>query len=361
MYRRVTSILAFPAIVACVGFLALGSRASSAPVGLQYDEIARVAIGQATPPPPGAFKADLAAINNASSDQTAEQPKPKKHGFLGAILTGDPLGALSGDAMDNMAAKAMGGVMGSMNKYMAFMKQGKVAHYTFYNGWERVDDVADQTATITKLDRNTIIELNLKNKTYRTTDLTPHATGVGTAEPRHESRSHEPAQKPEEPGTAVVDFSRLGTALGPDVLDGIPTTGFGNKVTMAMTQATGSCRNGSFSIATSQYFSKLAEPQIAAAGRPATIAERPAERVPTDPRSMVTRGGCMPTFTVHNSGPNPPIGRFMMYSNVALQPQDSSNANGSSFAFVTERGNVQSLPASAASLFEIPADFTPEK
>jgi hypothetical protein len=360
VYRK-TSIFAFPAIVAIVACIALGARASGAPVGLQYDEIARVAIGQATPPPPGAFKADLAAINNASSDQTAQQPPPKKRGLLGAILTGDPIGALSGDAMDNMAAKAMGGFMGSMNKYMAFIKQGKVAHYTFYNGWERVDDVAEQTATITKLDRNQIIELNLKNKTYRTIDPTAHVAEAEAPRAEHERHSREPAEQPQEPGTAVVDFSRRGTALGPEVLDGIPTTGFGNTVTLSMAQATGSCRNGSFSIASTQYYSKFAEPQIAAAGRPATLAERPAARVPTDPRSMVTQGGCTPTFTVHNSGPNPPVGRFMMYSNVSMQPQAGSDTNGSSFAFVTERGNVQSLPSSAASLFEIPADFTPEK
>ena len=82
---------------------------------------------------------------------------------------------------------------------------------------------------------------------------------------------------------------------------------------------------------------------------------------------MVSRGGCTPTFTMHNSGPTPPVGRFMMYSNIAMQPQDASSKdtssqNGSGFAFVTERGNVHSLtPSTAAALFEIPPDFSPEK
>jgi hypothetical protein len=70
---------------------------------------------------------------------------------------------------------------------------------------------------------------------------------------------------------------------------------------------------------------------------------------------------------MHNSGPTPPSGRFLMYSNMAMQPQDASSANGSSasastFAFVTERGNVRFLsPSAAAAMFEIPADFVPEK
>ncbi|MDQ2907993.1 MAG: hypothetical protein M3R44_01420, partial [Candidatus Eremiobacteraeota bacterium] len=89
---------------------------------------------------------------------------------------------------------------------------------------------------------------------------------------------------------------------------------------------------------------------------------RPVARVPTDARSMVSQGGCTPTFTVHSSGPTPPPGRFMMYSRVSMQPHDASAANASGIAFVTERGNVKSLSSSAAAaLFEIPAGFSREQ
>jgi hypothetical protein len=356
----------------CAVFVGRGSIASSAPVSLQYDEIVRVVVGQATPPPPGAFQADLAAIQNPPSDQTAQAP-PKKHGFgnlLGAVLSGQsPIDAAGDNLAENAVSNAMGGMLGSLNAFSAFMKGGKVARYTYYNGWERVDDTAAQTATISKFDRNQIITLDLAKKTYRTVDTSVQPATEATAAPsKRSSRSKPESGPPEQPGTAVVDLTRQGTALGSQVLDGISTSGYSNKMTLSMTQATGSCRNGSFSMSSSQYFSHLAEPQTSVAP---SSAARPMERVPTDPRSVVSRGGCTPTFTVHNSGPTPPLGRFMMYSNVALQPQDASASNGSSsngsssgastFAFVTERGNVHSLsPSVAAAMFEIPAGFVPE-
>ena len=101
-------------------------------------------------------------------------------------------------------------------------------------------------------------------------------------------------------------------------------------MTLSMTQATGSCRNGSFSMESSQYFSRLPEPQVASVA----AATRPAARIPNDPRSMVSRGGCTPTFSMHARGPTPPTGRFTLYSNIAMQPQDASSENASGFAFV---------------------------
>ena len=354
------------ALTICAAVTAGHRPATSAPTSLEYDEIVRVVVGQATPPPPDGFQADLAAILNPPADQAATAP-PKKHGFgniLGAVLTGQsPLDAAGDNLASSAMSHAMDGMLGSLNAFTAFMKQGKVARYAFYNGWERVDDTVAQTATISKYDEHQVIELDLKKKTYRTIDTSEKA---GTPEPdapvKKPSRSKSEPEQREEPGTAIVDLTLQGKALGSQVLDGIPSSGFDNKMTLAMTQATGSCRNGSFSMKSSQYFSRFAEPQIASALSTA----RPAARVPTDPRSMVSRGGCTPTFTVHNSGPTPPTGRFMMYSNIAMQPQQdpaSANSSGtSSFAFVTERGNVHTLSAAtAAGLFAIPADFTPEK
>lgn len=360
---KVTTTLFF-ASCAFVAVAGTGGAALNAPASLQYDEIVRVVVGEATPPPPGSFKADLAAIENPPSDQTAQAPK--KHGFgniLGAVLSGqNPVDAAAGNLADNAVANAMGGMLGSLNSFTAFMRQGKVARYTFYNGWERIEDTSAQTATITKNDLHQVIVLNLKNKTYRTSDPTAQSSTATSSEPSAPSKkSARTKEAPEEPGTAVVDFSREGTLLGHEVLENVPTTGYRNKVTLAMTQATGSCRNGSFSVTSSQYLAKLQEPQVTSAG----TVSRPAPRVPTDPQSAVTRGGCKPTFTAHNSGVNPPSGRFIMYSLVAMQPQDAKATpapNGGTFSFVTERGNVVSLtPSAAAPLFEIPSDFTPEK
>ncbi|MEO6912891.1 MAG: hypothetical protein ABI182_02575, partial [Candidatus Baltobacteraceae bacterium] len=147
--------------------------------------------------------------------------------------------------------------------------------------------------------------------------------------------------------------------LGSQNLDGIATSGYNNTMTMAMTHATGSCRNGSFSMNSTQYFALIKEPQMHFAAGPA--AHAPSARVPIDPRSLVSQGGCIPRFTVQSSGPTPPAGRFIMYSRISMQPQNAS-ANASGFAFVTERGNVKMLSVSAAAmLFEIPPGFTREQ
>ncbi len=336
--------------------------ASSAADSLQYDEIVRVVVGQATPPPPGSFKTDLAAINDASTGQA--QAPPKKHGFgnlLGAVLSGqNPVDVAAGNVADNALSNAMGGMLGSLNSFSAFMRQGKVARYTFYNGWERVDDIAGQSATIDKFDRHQVIALDLQKKTYRITDTSEQASTETPAPAQHSKHEHPSDAPPEQPGTAVVDLRLENAVLGQQVLEGIPTTGYRSKVTLAMTQATGSCRNGSFSVANSQYFSKLQEPRIAYAATETSA--QPAPRVPTDPQAIVRRGGCEPTFTMHSTGSPPPSGRFMMYSRMTMQPQDASSGNGSTFAFVTERGNVYSLPTStAAPLFEVPPDFVPAK
>ncbi len=153
-----------------------GSVASSAPAALQYDEIVRVIVGQATPPPPGSFQTDLAAIMNPPPAQTAQQPA-RKHGLgnlLGAVLSGqNPIEAAAGDAADNALTNAMGGMLGPLNAFSAFMHQGKLARYALYKGWERVDDLGAHTATITKYDRHQIIESEFEQEDV------PHYRSVG--------------------------------------------------------------------------------------------------------------------------------------------------------------------------------------
>jgi hypothetical protein len=341
------------------GALALAAAVTAGnaavPAGLQYDEIVRVVIGPATPPPPGAFQSDLAEIANPAP--ATAQAAPKHRGFslanvVGSVLSGgNPVEAAAETAAEvatsSMLEKTMGGMLGPLNAFNDFMQKGKAQRYTYYRGWERVDDTSAQTATITKYDRHQIITLDLAKKTYTIVD--PDA--MPAQSPEHADRPAQAAPAPQ-PGTAAIVLTRTGDALGARAIDGIATHGYNETVGMNISHATGSCRNGSFSMSTTEYVSALSEPKL-------TSSRAVLPRVPMSSRALVTRGGCTPTFSAHDSGPVAPSGRLVMYSLVSMLPQNASNADHPSFSFVTERGNVKTPSASAlAALFAIPPGFT---
>lgn len=340
-----------------VAILAAGiarTTAATAPVGLQYDEIVRVAAGTTTPPPPGAFENDFSAIMNGSqTTAAAPRPAPKKHGLgnlIGSVLTGNAGDVLVDAATQKIVDNALGGMMGSLNAFRDFMQQGKLERHAFYKGWERVDDVVGKTATIKKCDLHQYIELNLEKKTYRITNPMAAPSSASTS---HASTASTATPAPEQPGSAVVDFSRKGAVLGAQTVSAVETTGYSERNSLTVSQATGSCRNGSFTVLSTEYVSAMKQPRA--------ICPLPASpRVPTEPRQVVSRGGCKPTFTVHSSGPTVPSGRLAMYTRLAFFPQNSADENASQFGFVTERGNVKSLYKTDSALFEIPAGFTRE-
>jgi len=343
----------FLGVAILVAGITKSTAAPSGPVGLQYDEIVRVAAGTTTPPPPGAFETDLSAIMNGSQT-TAAAPKPAKKRGLGnmisAVLTGNAADVVVDAATQKIVDNAVGGMMGSLNALRDFMQAGKLERHAFYKGWERVDDIAAKTATIKKCDLRQYIELNLEKKSYRVTD--PTAAQASTASHASNASSQTPA--PEQPGTGVVDFTRKGTALGSQTLSGIETSGYSGRNSLTVSQATGSCRNGSFTVVTAEYVSAMKQPRA--------ICPLPASpRVPMEPKYVVARGGCKPTFTLHSSGPVAPSGRLTLYTRLAFLPQNSNDESASQFSFVTERGNVKQLNKSdIASLFQIPAGFTKE-
>lgn len=340
--------------------------------GLQYDEIVRMVIGGATPPPPGNFQADLAALSSPAAVAATEAPK-RRHGFgnlgalAGGLLSGNVGGAVTGAAsdavvgnvldaqMDRMLSASAGAFAGALRG----LTQGRVERHSFYAGWERVDDIAAQTATIRKCDLHQVISLDLAKKTYTVED--PTARSAGTAPAASAARPHgrESTPPPEAPGTAVADFSNVVAEVGPRKLDGIDTTGYDDTSKFAITQATGSCRNGSFAFHSKTYYSRLATPRLVC-----PMTAMPPQRYPQQPQNFVASGGCRPTFTAHKSGPVPPAQNLSMYSTIAMSGSSGEAAPAAAassapgFVFLTERGNVHSLSAANANLFEIPPDFT---
>jgi hypothetical protein len=158
----------------------------------------------------------------------------------------------------------------------------------------------------------------------------------------------------------VADFRTTVAPLGARKLDGIDTTGYDDTSTFAMTAATGSCRNGSFSFHTKAYYSRLETPRVVC-----PIDAAPPQKYPQQPVNFVASGGCRPTFSAHRSGPTVQVNSLAMYQTIDVNGANGAVATpapGSSpapgFVFLTERGNVHALGAADAALFQIPADFT---
>jgi hypothetical protein len=358
--------------IAAVSFVLLLSERPNAaiPGGLQYDELVRLVVG-ATPPPPGNFAADAAAA--ASPAAMAVTAPPKRHGLgnlgalAGGILSGNIGGAVTGAATDAVIGNALDAQVDRMlatagGAFAALrgLTQGRVERHSFYAGWERVDDIAGQTATIRKCDLHQVINLDLAKKTYSIEDPSARPSEAPEApKPRERQRSATPA--PEQPGTAVAEFSDVVAPLGPRKFEGLDAAGYDDTATFAMSQATGSCRNGTFAFRSKVYYSRLATPRLVC---PIT-AVPPRERYPREPVNFVASGGCRPTFSLRKSGPVPPAQNLALYSTIATSGSsgtpaaaDPSASPAAGFVFLTERGNVHSLTAANSSLFEIPADFT---
>ncbi|HTX58823.1 MAG TPA: hypothetical protein VMH02_04025 [Verrucomicrobiae bacterium] len=336
--------LALPSMPASVRSAA---AATPTPVALQYDQIIRTIVPPATPPAPGSFQTDYAAIMSAASasgsPQGASSPPPHRGlgGLLGAVMGGQPPGGPGGDQS--------GGYGAAMSR-MAEMRAGTLTRLTYYEGWIRTEEPALQTATIEKCQSHQFITLDLAKKTYAIANTAapcpPRPMGP-MGGPMRGGTGEEAA-----PGTSDLTLTSNETSLGPLEIDGIPTTGYNNDLSMATTNATGSCRNGQMGMTMERYVSKIAVPRA--------VCPLPRGTSPENPASMASRGGCKPTMHLHGS-PSAAFGemdRLIMYSKMAMSGGGDQSRMGG-FSFVTERGNVKWLSGAAAdALFTIPPGFT---
>ena len=352
-------LLRIGGLVAFVTLLSPAAPDAAPPPGLQYDEIVRV-IASGTPPPPGSFQSDVAAVQSATPVPDAAPPRRRGFGGLssiaGAVLSGNASavgGAVADSALDtavqNSLSGSFSGLAASLNGFM----RPHIYRYAYWNGWERVDDLGAQTATIRKCEIAQVVHLDLAHRTY--TIVTPEADVVQPAAAPQSHRVATIAASPAPPGTAVVSLNSTTRALGTQRIEGQPAAAYNATTTFAMTQATGSCRNGSSSFRSIEYVAPIARPPVNVCpvhGRP----------VPEAPADMVApSGGCRPTFTAHTSGPTIPPGRLSLYTfmqmNAAASATPAPNASG--IGFLTERGNLKTLgPADGAAVFSIPRDFT---
>lgn len=298
------------------------------PVAIAYDEINRMAFAQVTPPPVGAFGEDYQRIMAAAQNAQADRP-PQPHGLGGMI------------------SQAMGAAQNpeSMENPMDAMQNGTLKRYTFYwvRGWIRVDDPVAHTATIYKCKEHQIVYLDLAKKTYRIAS----DTDSNQASSDNDASSQNPyLRRMAQPGTATMTVTANASALGPKVVEGIPTHGYDSTNAIAIANATGSCRNGSFSSHVVEYVSNINEQRAYC-----PIPGRPSD----GSRYGGPAGGCKPTVSVHQAGSaRAPANKLAMY-----RMSSFGAGGGQGGAMVLERGHVTWLYNSdIPALFNPPADFT---
>ncbi len=361
---------------AAVAFFALtvpAAPSAAPPPGLAYDEIVRVVVN-ATPPPPGNFQADLAALN-AQAAAASPTPAPKKRGIsIGAIAgaiaggggAGGVAGAVAGDmmsnAMENAVQQSLGAQFGALAALARGFLQPHLMRYAYLNGWERVEDVTAQTATIRKCDIGQVVRLDLAKKTYTVYD--PNAEPADAPAPApvpRRGRGPAPAD-PQQPGTAVATLTSTTRALGALRMENQSTTGYDSTVSFATTQSTGSCRDGSAAMENVEYVAPLSRPAVTSC----PIRRRPVPETADAVVAAPPSGGCRPTFTMRRSGPTPPANRLALYSLVtfaagasgASTPAPAASPGAGTVGFLTERGNLKTLTQTDTGLFAIPKDFT---
>jgi len=334
-------------------------RAAAAPIatGMQYDQIDRLIAAKASPPPPNSFASEYAALDGDASDAAAEK---KKRNLLDAIVRRN-----GGDDKPETLFGGLGTAFASIGK-------GRIRRYSFYSGWERVDDLLANTATIRKCDLHQLIELDLTKKTYHIVEIaapaaTPESEESAPAasarpEPSPSTRPA-PSERPvshrdDATGTALLDYMRIVRALGAALIGGATAEHFQSTNTIAISQATGSCRDGTFTIAQDEYFAGYAQPHAIC---PVDF-NAPPRDYPRDPLQLVARSGCRTTVATHVEGAAEPAGKLALYSLLAISgrvagPSASGSPPSGEFSFLTVRGNAHALSRIDAGLFEIPSDF----
>lgn len=354
--RAFTAVtLAVCAAVCAVAALPARSAAPGAkptptptPVAIGYDEITRMVIPPGTPAPPGSFQADYQLALQGTSTAAASgattatpTPAPQHHGIGGFLSSvANPMGANQGGGGQGEAGPGgPPGMGGQGEQMMNMMRYGHVVRYTFYwtKNWEREDDPIAHTAVITKCPQHQIIRLDLTAKTYTIEDT--------SSRPCTETPTMSAPGRSMGPGTVDMTVTSNNQDLGPKTLDGIATTGSHRTMSMSMTNATGSCTNGSFSMVTVAYISGIHKQR---AYCPLSM--------PTVPGAM-TSGGCKPTF--HGSVTGNPMTGGDLLEMYLLTQTGMGGGGGQTSGQLLERGNVDwYLKPQADALFTWPPDFT---
>lgn len=300
-YRAaVAALFAAPLVVLTLAALPLAS--SAAPNGLAWDSVTKLAMNaDSSTLQPGSFDADYAA----------------------AAAVQAPTG---------------------MQSVQQMMKTGLAQRHYVAASKERIDDIAQQTATIVDCDARTITTLDLRRKTYRVVsmDQAAQSSGPGSG----------PLSRFLKNGTSVA-ISATNTALGALVVDGQPTNGFRSQMTITQTSASG--ESHTMNAVRIAYYSAYRNPASACAGVAMAASFGPGVMGVYDQlMSAVSSGGTNLHLSFNQNGPLLPIGRVTMYEAMTFGMQ------GHGATFMIERGNVRPISTDDPS-FSIPQGFTAQQ
>jgi hypothetical protein len=313
---------ALAAIVAA-GLVAPAPAATS---GLVFDSVSRFGGNGADTAEPGTFEADF---------EQASKPREAKH------LTG-PFAGMMNAAMDKAGGP------------MALLQNGIAERHYYAGSFERTDDIAGRTATITDCAARTITTLNLAKKTYRVVSLDQPATYESPGGPA------QPRATPTDDGTrvsAVVKTTSLGAkTIGPD-----PTNGYNLDVKITTTKRTGESQTNEMT--TTSYYSNYPNQVLVCSSSGSTAAPGPAGNVASLASTMsrvLTASGKDSRFKVSSSGPAIPSGRLSLFDRIVPQVSGGGGGANGGFGMLTERGHVRGI-TDADPAFRVPPDFTKEK
>jgi len=346
LYLAIVTRVTVITLAAALASISAGSfvPAKAASSGLAYDELMKSVMSTSgAKPEPGMY-----ANGSFAAD------------FQAAVNTGGP--PKVGSGFFNMIAHAQQYAQQAQN----MIKNGNPSTHYFLNGWERTDDPLNQTATIYRGDLKQIIHLDLAKKTYTITQM-GEVSGEAPAPPAQPQVQNAPQPSPQ-PGTAKMAITATTSGLGPKTIENQQTQGFTQTFKLAVTEATGSCKDGTFQTSMTEFVSQIPEP---------TLAMPSGKVIPRksnyDPQHMSVTPGCKPTITANvKKGPTPPSGMLAMWQYMELgggmgappaaqnpQSQQAQQAQPKgSLGFVIERGNVRTLGPNDKGLFEVPAGFT---
>ncbi|HYK53391.1 MAG TPA: hypothetical protein VEV38_07665, partial [Candidatus Eremiobacteraceae bacterium] len=181
-------------------------------------------------------------------------------------------------------------------------------------------ELPGQYAIIKRPDLGKTFILDMRNKTY-SSDTIPVA---------------EQSQQPYASGTATLDSTVTWSSNQTLDIEGVTTTRYDASGALKVSEAAGSCANGTVQATLTEYVTDRTEP--------AALSE-----IAIEP--LVLPQGCDPTIVRHVAGDDP-RGRFYLYRVVRTQ---GKNPRG----VVSQRSNVKELGPDAAALFAPPSDFTP--
>lgn len=317
--KQLLSLLGLLSIVATV------VPAAAASPGIAYDSVTKFAMGgDAASTQPGTFEADF-----QTASQPVQQP-PSRGGLFGGLN----------------AAMAQGLAMASS------MKTGLAERHYIAGQKQRVDSLAAQTATILDCQARTLATLDLKNKTYKIVSLD------APQPPPPVGRGAPPAPQP----VATDDGSRIAMsvtnqALGPHQVGPDATDAYKSDIDMTITRP--NSQPVTSQITTTEYLTKMSDYTLSCGGI-ASSAPGPGamamSQYATMQRAMAMNN---PRFTVTNSGPELPHGRFSVFT-VFTMGSGAGAGNGGApagFASVIERGHERAITDDDPA-FTIPADFT---